>query len=714
MPMDLTDDDDVDEDEDMDEYMEEDDEVFGDEDGLDDDLPMHDPVHDVQLGTEDRHGPGGSNGAGANSGKVDLEFEFKGHKLHGKVTVLQAILNHLITTGGSGNVRLSNSTIWEDVYTIKYRRAKPHESDVATAGAPAEGAAEQSGGRTLSALSPLAPQREILAGKLPHCDLPLEGPAYQTLWLLCTLESLVANRAEFTVGDGAKPRKCPVPALAWDTYVCTKLSTKLTQQMQEILIMCSGSMPKWCGQLAAACPFVFPFESRRRLFYCTALGMPRALHWLQHNGAASELAGSHHHHRDYEPRMGRLQRQKVRISRNKILESAKKVMELNSARKMVLEVEFFNEVGTGTGPTLEFYTLVSHELQLRSLGLWRTDPVPAGATGEQADRVDAPHGLFPAPLKWFGAPEEHAHKVKEHFRLLGRLAAKAIQDGRLMDLPLAPAFYRRALRGLPLGMTDLIAVDPTLGRSLARLCALSRRKAALEATGAPAADVRALTLDGVPVEDLCMSFTFPGEAALELKPGGGGCEVTIDNLPEYVEAVANAVIGDGVAQQVQAFREGFSSILPVEQMQGFSEGELESLLCGSEERWTAEQLVDAIKLDHGYTGSSAPVRHLFEVLEELGAPDQRAFLRFVTGAPRLPPGGLRALNPKLTVVCRHPAGGMPAGSTPATGTVAADRDLPSAMTCANFLKLPPFSSKEVLKDRLYYAIREGQCAFDLS
>lgn len=29
---------------------------------------------------------------------------------------------------------------------------------------------------------------------------------------------------------------------------------------------------------------------------------------------------------------------------------------------------------------------------------------------------------------------------------------------------------------------------------------------------------------------------------------------------------------------------------------------------------------------------------------------QHAFCRFVTGAPRLPPGGLAALNPKLTIV----------------------------------------------------------------
>eukprot|EP00955_Chlamydomonas_euryale_P028792 303980-Chlamydomonas_euryale.AAC.1 len=48
------------------------------------------------------------------------------------------------------------------------------------------------------------------------------------------------------------------------------------------------------------------------------------------------------------------------------------------------------------------------------------------------------------------------------------------------------------------------------------------------------------------------------------------------------------------------------------------------------------------------------------------------------------------------------------------GTTAADADLPSVMTCANYIKLPPYSGKEVMKQRLMYALNEGQGSFDLS
>ncbi len=38
----------------------------------------------------------------------------------------------------------------------------------------------------------------------------------------------------------------------------------------------------------------------------------------------------------------------------------------------------------GLGPTLEFYTLLSHELQRRSLGIWRHTETPGGSTGDAA------------------------------------------------------------------------------------------------------------------------------------------------------------------------------------------------------------------------------------------------------------------------------------------------------------------------------------------
>lgn len=80
---------------------------------------------------------------------------------------------------------------------------------------------------------------------------------------------------------------------------------------------------------------------------------------------------------------------------------------------------------------------------------------------------------------------------------------------------------------------------------------------------------------------------------------------------------------------------------------------------------------------------------------------------------------------RLTVVRKHASSttegqlGSSVGSQPGSlGRQASmslvDGDLPSVMTCANYLKLPAYSTKAIMEARLLYAIREGQGSFDLS
>ena len=51
------------------------------------------------------------------------------------------------------------------------------------------------------------------------------------------------------------------------------------------MAICGDSLPPWCQQLVFSCKFLFPFDMRRRFFYCTAFGPDRA---LQHLLAAGE------------------------------------------------------------------------------------------------------------------------------------------------------------------------------------------------------------------------------------------------------------------------------------------------------------------------------------------------------------------------------------------------------------------------------------------
>lgn len=93
--------------------------------------------------------------------------------------------------------------------------------------------------------------------------------------------------------------------------------------------------------------------------------------------------------------------------------------------KALLEVQYENEVGTGLGPTLEFYALVSKDLQKSDLELWST------AAPSSNEYVHNPLGLFPMPLAR-SAKVSHVTKIRSKFRFLGKFMAKAVMDSRMV------------------------------------------------------------------------------------------------------------------------------------------------------------------------------------------------------------------------------------------------------------------------------------------
>uniref|UniRef100_A0A7N0T0D4 HECT-type E3 ubiquitin transferase n=1 Tax=Kalanchoe fedtschenkoi TaxID=63787 RepID=A0A7N0T0D4_KALFE len=667
-----------------------------------------------------------------------LTFFSGGKQLNRNLTIYQAVQRHLILDDDEDRYSSADpaagdgSRLWGDIYTITYQKADAQSEK--SSGGNASGPAPSKSVKSSSSNSDASSNRvslldSILQGILP-CDLERSNPTYNILALLRVLEGLnqLAPRlrlqalsegyAEGNISslDELNVSGSRVPA---EDFINPKLTPKLARQIQDALALCSGSLPSWCYQLTKACPFLFPFETRRQYFYSTAFGLSRALHRLQ----SQQGAGNHGTLNEREVRVGRLQRQKVRVSRTRILDSAAKVMEMYSSQKAVLEVEYFGEVGTGLGPTLEFYTLLSHDLQKASLGMWRSnssshsqvDSKTGKPSGAGSEVVDAPLGLFPRPWAPSTDSAEGSQfcKVIDYFRLVGRTMAKALQDGRLLDLPMSPAFYKLVI-GQELDLHDIISFDADLGKILQELQVLVSRKYYLESHGGNNDEaITDLRFRGSLVEDLCLDFTVPGYPDYVLKPGDEN--VNIHNLEEYISLVVDAMVKTGITRQIEAFRAGFNQVFDIATLQIFSPGELDYLLCGRREMWKAESLADHIKFDHGYTAKSPAIINLLEIMGEFTPEQQRAFCQFVTGAPRLPPGGLAVLNPKLTIVRKHSSTVSNAAALNGMGpSESADDDLPSVMTCANYLKLPPYSTKEIMYKKLLYAINEGQGSFDLS
>lgn len=683
-----------------------------------------------------------------------LDFFIGGKKVDRSLTIYQAIQRQAAADEGNGvsaHVPVEGRRLWDEVYSITYRIVTPPEEKACAGVSGTSSCKSAEDSLTESSIIEASLKQtsflgSILRGKLP-CDLEKSNCTYDILLLLRVLEGLNrlaprlrAEEASDAFAEGKITRfeelRVVGPTVPQNDFLSGKLTPKLARQMQDPLALCSGGLPSWCHQLTKACPFLFPFEIRRQYFHSASFGLLRALQHLQQQQSAENPNATS----EQGLRVGRLQRQKVRVSRSRILDSAMKVMEMYSSHKAVLEVEYFDEVGTGLGPTLEFYTLLSHELQKDALGMWRSSSRCIEATsGEDTEMQDAqqseefsviseaseepkvgnqefvqaPRGLFPRP--WPPNADSLCgklfSKVIDYFRLLGRVMAKALQDGRLLDLPFSTAFYKLVL-GQELDLFDIQSFDLELGTTLQEIQALVRRKQFMESLHMDKNSTHDLHFRNARIEDLCLDFTLPGYPDYILKPGGDSITVDLENLEEYLCLAVDATIRTGIMPQMEAFRAGFNEVFPLTSLHIFSESELECLLCGGSDLWTTRSLFENIKFDHGYTSSSPSIINLLEIIGEFTPEQKRAFLKFVTGAPRLPPGGLAALNPRLTIVRKHPTGAN-GGSKGAT-TQAADGDLPSVMTCANYLKLPPYSSKEIMHERLMYAITEGQGSFDLS
>ncbi|KAL8586262.1 hypothetical protein ACOMHN_003777 [Nucella lapillus] len=643
-----------------------------------------------------------------------LEFLIGDRILPYNMTVYQAIRQFTPTgdrdptdTDQDSDNPLGHTGIWVQTHTIRYRQASDQDSGTATS--PKKTKSEAKGSRSSKkkgqdggSPSPITVPvlTTYLTDRLPSF-VTVADTSLDTVALLRVLHAL--NRHWASLYDVSF---FPHPFVSCGDFVSSKLTAKATRQLQDPLIIMTGNLPAWLGQVGNAAPFLFPFDTRQLLFFATTFDRERAMMRLQQDNTGDSNT------QENERVAPRLQRQRKTVSRVDLMKQAEKVMEDTGHLNSLLEIQYENEVGTGLGPTLEFYALVSKELQRADLEIWRGEEVTTTASQTDSDsKVSYMHnaeGLFPAPLAR-NAKAAQVNKVKAKFRFLGKFMSKALMDSRMIDIPLSPVFYKWMLcQEHGLSSADLHHIDPMLAKSFLQLEDIVHRKKLIYADRSHTEESRhvalqKLVIDGVSVEDLGLYFQLPG-SSIELKKGGKDVPVTLHNLQEYLQLVIHWTLVEGVSRQFEAFREGFESIFPLSSLQCFYPEELEQLFCGSQwGPWDVKMLMENCRPDHGYTHDSKAVVFLYQLLASFDLQQQRDFLQFVTGSPRLPVGGFRSLSPPLTIVRKT----FEAGENP-------DDFLPSVMTCVNYLKLPDYSSLDIMRDKVHTASREGQLSFHLS
>jgi len=338
-------------------------------------------------------------------------------------------------------------------------------------------------------------------------------------------------------------------------------------------------------------------------------------------------------------------RVKCCIRRSHIWEDGNLLIEAIGRTPIQWDLYFADEEGIGSGPTQEFLSLYSKELSRAIRNIWRND-------NPSSEYAWSHSGLFPSP-----------YADSTLFYWLGVLCAKVIQMGRIIPIPLSLQFIKRLL-GKEVLIDD---VDPVLANSLR-------------------------TPEGL----IGLPFSYP-LYDIPIKEG----DIDETNVSNYVEQIKS--ITTNLDEICIKFRDGFSTVIAWEMTKILTAQELLTLITGESVVFTGQEFRDSIIASHGYSIDSPQITMMFEIIDEMSSEYKEKLIRFITGSPRLPVGGLQSISPRLTIAMRYVEGNEMTDST-----------LPTVMTCTNYLKIPAYSTKQIMKEKLFKAIEMCQTTFQFT
>ncbi|KAI0988409.1 hypothetical protein GJ496_003257 [Pomphorhynchus laevis] len=312
----------------------------------------------------------------------------------------------------------------------------------------------------------------------------------------------------------------------------SRLIALIDKLLLDPLTVASGTHPSWIDEILKQMPFLVSFNTRLRYFRALSFGTTRSLIWiLQDSDFIREFNVARF--------IGRLKKERCTLRRNYLLRDACELLEYHSLHKSELELVWKDEDGTGLGPTMEFYTLLTAELLRKDLGLWLVDENSSSNT-----HVNNPFGLFPAPY-----PRDHWKLIEvcRLFHLLGILIAKCLQDNRqCSELNLSDPLLKLLcppvqMRSVPINKRISLSLD------YEDFCKIQPERARIFKH-----------LAGKNLDDMCLTFNyapsnqFYGYTECRLGSHKSFDPVTASNLKEYIKEITNFVLRDGVAMQIKA------------------------------------------------------------------------------------------------------------------------------------------------------------------
>lgn len=354
----------------------------------------------------------------------------------------------------------------------------------------------------------------------------------------------------------------------------------------------------------------------------------------------------------------------LRVDRAEFLTSAFTGLQGMSRQELQrhFTVQFVGEVAEDHGgPRRDFFGSLGSRLSRELPALWRR--LGKGALVPVADLV-----AESTPKEARGGLEE----VTAVYQGCGRACGLAAKHGDVIGEEFAVFFLHQVARDDTVGLEELQQqLSETDGYDVRATGLILRR-----------------SLDETGMRGLRMSRTITHtDLEVELVPGGKEMEVTEDNKAEWLQMHLQHKLYGCLQKAADAFRQGILDVFGGSRrtcplLVLLTPSELASLWAGSPvgaegvKQWREVACVsEEVSRQAGW---------LWEVLEEGDEELRGRVLRFSTGVHRIGQGGLQSFQVQ-----------------PADG---GDEALPRAMTCANMLQLPRYSSRTALEGQLRKAI----------
>jgi len=255
------------------------------------------------------------------------------------------------------------------------------------------------------------------------------------------------------------------------------------------------------------------------------------------------------------------------------------------------------------------------------------------------------------------------------YRFFGKVIGMAIRSNIPLPLDLPSTFWK-PLVGDTITYSDIEGVDFSTAKLLVELEEISEQDFESK----------------YGVEDKRLSFTvFTSKDEIhELIPGGKNIYITWSNRFDYIQRVKDFKIKEDQLQ-MKSIKEGLSSIIPADALMLFTWQELELSVCGYPYIDIAILRENAVYED--VDSGEEHISHFWQVLEEFDSDQRSKFLQFVWARTRLPSSGL-LMNFKIQKSRKEDP----------------DKYLPTTQTCFFSISLPTYSSLEVTRKHLLYAI----------